>query len=839
MNLPYLQPSWRTVLPWAVMAAALTAAGAGPGCAQGVPSADLASLSPQTVAVNETLRLPLIIHNPAGEHITVEFEGPSLPVLQRTTALLFNESGAEFRWTPLVSHLGTHEFVFIVKNAAGAEQDREPVVITVEPTDAATPIFLRPGAGGTFDLARDPCVSFDIEVRDDDSLEVTIGARADLPEGAELMQDGPKHGVFRWCPGPDQIAATERWTIPLSADDHEHRPTEHDFVVVLRSPPKENCPGEAPTLALVEPAEAARIEGGSGYPVVLTVSDDFGLRDAPLLYYTTAAPDDPDKPDVTMFDQMAFTLETDRWVARVPPLDLEAGAEQTIYLVASATDNDDATGTLCDHRTDTPLRTFLAVGTTTGGDLARCSPCTASAACASGICAAAAGGGRCLETCGAMGRCDPGSCSGQATVEGSTTPACGDVAAACDPVRTCMDDSREPNNTIAQATMAPANLSDGQICAANDDFFRIDATNGTEVRVTVSGFTHATGDLDLQLLDAASTILGSSAGTEDREQASYCLSRDGTVYARVFGYMGSENRYAMQVEKLTGTCCVDDGGEDDDSRSGARAITPAAPFDGTICPGDDDYVSFSVSEPSEVEVTIVFDHAVGDLDLELYGPTGAVVGRSTGSEDIETITETVTATGTYVARVYGYRDAEGPYLGELRVVATVGCTATSGCPTGQVCDAGSCRSDVCSGTGTCPTGHGCPTPAGPGATSSHCGLRCDVNRECRSDEGCKRFVTGNFCGVRGAGQNGDACASFTECGGQRACLPYPGGYCARAGCASNADCESDTRCVMIGGTGICAKQCAAGPDLCRQTEGYGCRLDTDVHGAMQFVCLPP
>ena len=80
----------------------------------------------------------------------------------------------------------------------GSEVHRTPVVITVEPADDSGPVFLRPGAGGTFDLTLDPCVNFDIEVRDDDSSSVEIAATTDLPEGADLTQTGPKQGIFEW-----------------------------------------------------------------------------------------------------------------------------------------------------------------------------------------------------------------------------------------------------------------------------------------------------------------------------------------------------------------------------------------------------------------------------------------------------------------------------------------------------------------------------------------------------------------------------------------------------------------------------------------------------------------
>lgn len=807
------------------------------GCAEGAgPS--LSAIGPQRVSVHQTLRVPLIVNHGASESLSFRYEGPDLPGLDRTASISGNGSGGEFRWVPLASHVGTHEFTFVLARSGGGEADRQSAVITVSPSDDSAPVFLRPGAGGTFDLERDPCVRFDIEVRDDDSARVEIRARNALPEGATIFADGPKQASFEWCPSPDQTAASERWTIEIEADDGDHDPVELDFIVVLRTGDKEGCPGTAPEVRIDEPTEGQRVTTGGSIRVALTVSDDMGLRDAPLLYYSTSPPDDLTKPDVTMFDQVAARPDGAGWAASIPSLGLELGAERTLYVIASATDNDDASGALCDHRTDTALRTFVAVGGEAGPTLGVCDECSGSDECDSGVCASGPGGARCLRRCGAgEPECGAGTCGMRSTLEGASVSACGDTRAACDGSGgTCTDDGREDDDTPATARAASGTVM-AQICAGDVDHHRISANRGDRVEVSIA-FSDAAGDLDLRLLDSAGTILDTSAGTSDTETVEYCMGTTGEVIAKVEGFLSAEGPYTLTSTVTAGGCgCIDDPGEDDDTSATARPVGAGGAFDGTICPMDNDYVRFTVSGPANVRATIVFTHADGDLDLELFNPSGAIVGFSRGTTDIEEIDRMVTEAGTYTLRVFGYREAEGEYVGELVITESSGCTTSRDCPSGRVCDAGTCVAAACTSAASCPSGHGCPV-AGPAGAARECGEACSVNSDCKSSEACKWFPEGRFCARRGSAGNGAACTTFADCGGQRACLDWPGGYCARVGCETGADCESDTVCVDVDGRNVCARDCIASDEICRLSGGYECAVETDVDLVLQWSCQP-
>jgi hypothetical protein len=789
--------------------------------------------------VNRTLRVALDVDNPRGVPLSYRFEAPSLVAIESVATIGGSPSGGELRFTPLASHVGTHSITIILGAPGGEEYDRQTLVVDVSAAADAAPVFLEPGAGGTFDLERDPCVRFHVEIRDDDSTTVSVNARTAFPDGATLTTTGPKSADFAWCPTGDQIGASARWTIELEADDLDHPPVPHDFVVVLRTGTSTTCPGAAPVITLQSPLEAERVVRSTGYDVVITATDDRGLRDAPLLYWTTERPADRAMPDVTTYMQVTFVATGATFTAHIPSLGLADGEEREVFFTASATDNDDAAGTACDHRTDlVPVVSFLAVGGVGGGTALACATCAGSLECASGICVPAAGGARCLDACGTS--CMHGSCGSVTTSEGAAAMACGPVTVACGLPMACTDDARENDDTVATAgalTFSGGTVHvQGKICSNDDDYFRI--VPAAMDRVTVAlAFTSSAGDLDLQLLDSSARIVGSSAGTTDMESITYCARDASTLYARVLGYAGATNTYAMDVTRAAGACCVDDTFEPDDAQASARALTGGTDFDGTLCPGDSDWIAVPVTGASRVVVDLTFDLARADVDMTLVGPTGTVIASSLGTTDTEHIDAMVTSAGTYAVHVFSIDTARSnDYLGMVTVSATAGCTTTLSCPSGQVCASGTCRSGACTSVSMCPSLHLCPD-AGPGTGPSTCGAVCTINSDCRSTESCKWFPEGRACELRGAAANGATCTTFADCGGQRACLDWPGGYCARAGCATDADCETGTFCVTAaGGARVCALDCTT--DATRCHTGITCRAVTGVSGAARHVCVP-
>lgn len=123
--------------------------------------------------------------------------------------------------------------------------------------------------------------------------------------------------------------------------------------------------------------------------------------------------------------------------------------------------------------------------------------------------------------------------------------------------------------------------------AGNDDYFRFynpgTGVSGDQVRIN---FTHASGDVDLQLLNASGSVVDSSTGTGDSETISLSGRGRGWYYVRVFGFSGATcPSYSLTINPAA---------------SAAPAVTVIDPPAGDIVMihGEDAYpVVWSASDP--------------------------------------------------------------------------------------------------------------------------------------------------------------------------------------------------------------------------------------------------
>jgi hypothetical protein len=76
--------------------------------------------------------------------------------------------------------------------------------------------------------------------------------------------------------------------------------------------------------------------------------------------------------------------------------------------------------------------------------------------------------------------------------------------------------------------------------------------------------------------------------------------------------------------------------------------------------GGDSWFRISVPAESHLEVNIWFAHALGDLDLFLYLPTGGLISKSDTMGNHE-IVISPRAAGTYSLNVHGYNGAQNIY----------------------------------------------------------------------------------------------------------------------------------------------------------------------------------
>jgi hypothetical protein len=114
-------------------------------------------------------------------------------------------------------------------------------------------------------------------------------------------------------------------------------------------------------------------------------------------------------------------------------------------------------------------------------------------------------------------------------------------------------DVYESNDTRATSSdlrtvAGQLNLSNLSIHSSSDrDFYRLATTmTGTAAHYIDVNFTHAQGDIDARLLNAAGEVLATSVTTSDRERLSLQGQPAGTYFLEVYGYSGAVNRYGME-----------------------------------------------------------------------------------------------------------------------------------------------------------------------------------------------------------------------------------------------------------------------------------------------------
>jgi hypothetical protein len=108
--------------------------------------------------------------------------------------------------------------------------------------------------------------------------------------------------------------------------------------------------------------------------------------------------------------------------------------------------------------------------------------------------------------------------------------------------------------------------------------------------------------------------------------------------------------------------CVDDGYEDNDTCEDATPIAPGTYPGLKICSGDDDWFELYLTAGDTITVTILFSHALGDLDMVFYGrDCGGSLTAGSSYTDNEEVHYTVLFSGTYSFKVSGYHGQANTY----------------------------------------------------------------------------------------------------------------------------------------------------------------------------------
>lgn len=236
----------------------------------------------------------------------------------------------------------------------------------------------------------------------------------------------------------------------------------------------------------------------------------------------------------------------------------------------------------------------------------------------------------------------------------------------------CMrvEDRYEENDVVADAkTLTPGPVPDLKRCPGDEDWYALTLAEGESL------FLYAQPEgkpeeaekdereegapppppppFSVEVLDESGAVRARGAPIERSQVSTLLMPGAGRYFVRVFDRAGAEpyeGRYALQVEVVPPCPEGDDRFEDNDEAVMAtdliEAAQPPAP-DGQagqampqggqgppvvfarVCPGDTDWWKVVSDQQTPQVVSLVFDHAQGDLALELFDEAGlASVARS-------------------------------------------------------------------------------------------------------------------------------------------------------------------------------------------------------------------
>ncbi len=222
------------------------------------------------------------------------------------------------------------------------------------------------------------------------------------------------------------------------------------------------------------------------------------------------------------------------------------------------------------------------------------------------------------------------------------------------PVATCPD-IMEPNNSQASAGSIQLNNTYNALIATNtdQDYYKFSVGAGVNINLQLSTLPF---DYDMQLLNSAGTVIGSSAaGGTTNESIIYNNAPAGVYTVRVYGYNSAFSATACYTLLATLTATCSNTPEPNESMAAASPIAANADIFSQIGSAtDNDYYWFSnVAGSSNIYITLT--NLPFDYDLSLYNAAGTLIGSSAaGGTTNESIIYNTSVVGAYYIRVIGY-----------------------------------------------------------------------------------------------------------------------------------------------------------------------------------------
>ncbi|HEV7782822.1 MAG TPA: pre-peptidase C-terminal domain-containing protein [Chitinophagaceae bacterium] len=225
------------------------------------------------------------------------------------------------------------------------------------------------------------------------------------------------------------------------------------------------------------------------------------------------------------------------------------------------------------------------------------------------------------------------------------------------PVTACPD-IMEANNSQATAGSIQLNTTYNALIATNtdQDYYKFTVGAGVNINLQLSTLPF---DYDMQLLNSAGTVVGSSAaGGTTNESIIYNNAPAGMYTVRVYGYNAAFSATLCYTLLASLTAPCSNTPEPNESMAAASPIAANADIFSQIGSATDvDYYSFSnAAGASNINITLT--NLPFDYDVYLFNSAGTQIGSSVASGTTsESIIYNTSVVGTYYVRVYGYAGA--------------------------------------------------------------------------------------------------------------------------------------------------------------------------------------
>ena len=225
------------------------------------------------------------------------------------------------------------------------------------------------------------------------------------------------------------------------------------------------------------------------------------------------------------------------------------------------------------------------------------------------------------------------------------------------------DDNYEPNHVYNYAYDLSSHedtwLStiDGFGYQYNNDWYEIYVDPGYQHLEVDLIFTHAAGNIDINVYNASLDLITGSWTASDDEDIDVMVPSGGTYYLLIYG-VNTGNVYDLWWnDTLSGP--IDDNYEPNNNYTDAYDLsshedTWLSTIDDFGYQYNDDWYKITLSgNYVNLTVTLSFMHTMGNLDLALYDSTGSLITTSTSLNDFEVINIILSSSGTFYIKIYG------------------------------------------------------------------------------------------------------------------------------------------------------------------------------------------